>query len=68
MNKHLLNLPDNKIKCGLTSGDGHFSSGEALYLYEEFDVMSYTETKRLRKCRNELEPTECRYHKQERKP
>ena len=43
-------------------------------LYEEFDVMPYTETKSwgtkhlLRKCRNELEPNECRNHKQERKP
>ena len=43
-------------------------------LYGKFGVISYTETKKLRKkhllkkCKNELEPTECRNHKQERKP
>ena len=31
MNKHLLNLPNNKIQCGLTLRDAHSSSGEALY-------------------------------------
>ena len=31
MNKHLLKLPNNKIQCGLTSGDAHSSSAEALY-------------------------------------
>ena len=52
MNKHLLNLPNNKIQCGLTSEDAHSSSDEAPYqcitLYDDFDVISYTETKKLR--------------------
>ena len=50
MNKHLLHLPNNKIQCGLTSGDAHPSSGKAInaMLYEEFDMMSYTATKKLR--------------------
>ena len=46
MNKHLLNLPNNKIQCGLTSRDAHSSSGEALYQCCmkkcNVDVMSYT--------------------------
>ena len=55
--------------CGLTSGDAHSSSGEALYqcIYEVFDVMSYIETimlknSNIRLCREALKRTrtECR--------
>ena len=47
MNKKILNLPNNRIQCGLASGYAHSSSGEALYQCYNWTASSELGTYRL---------------------